>query len=89
MTIVIFNENKEIGAFVWEAAEDFSEIKDRRFELPKMTAVEIESMTDLSVRSKILLSGVAGAVWQCVCDNYPFATSEAINFIRFEIIEED
>jgi hypothetical protein len=91
MKVIIFKENQSIGYISWEADEDFSEIKGWVFELSKMTAVNIELIEDirLSVRSKILLSGVAGAVWQWVIDHYPSAKPEAVNMIKFLITEED
>jgi hypothetical protein len=35
-------------------------------------AVDIEKMTDLSIRSKILLSAVAGAAWQFIFDQLKY-----------------
>lgn len=88
MKVIIVKENVSIGYINWEADEDFSEIKGLVFYLSEMTAADIELIEDirLSIRSKILLSGVAGAVWQWVIDHYPSAT---VNMIKFFIIEED
>jgi hypothetical protein len=88
MKVIIFKENQSIGYISWEADEDFSEIKGLVFDLSKMTASNIELIKDirLSIKSKILLSGVAGAVWQWVIDNYPSAT---VHMIKFFITEED
>ena len=91
MKVIIFKENQSIGYINWEADEDFSEIKGLIFELSGMTAADIELIKDicLSIRSKILLSGVAGAVWQWVIDHYPSAKPEAVNMIKFLITEEE
>lgn len=82
MKVIIFKDNLSIGYIHWEADEDFSEIKGLIFELSEMTAADIELIKDirLSIRSKILLSGVAGAVWQWVVDHHPSAKPEAVKF---------
>lgn len=88
MKVTIFKENVSVGSINWEADEDFSEIKGLVFDLSGMTAADIERIKNicLSIRSKILLSGVAGAVWQWVIDHYPSAT---VHMIKFVIREED
>ena len=79
----------DAGSFMWSAAEDFSELFDREYKLVEMEAKDIEQMSDLSIRSKILLSAVAGATWQYLLDHYPQARPEAWPTIRFIIREED
>lgn len=55
------------GYILWEVDEDFSEIRNRWYDLGETTAQCIELM-DLSWRSKILLSAVAGAIIQHLID---------------------
>jgi hypothetical protein len=62
-----FNIYHEIG---WAADEDFSElIKYGPISISEATAEKIETLDGLSLRSKILLSAVAGAAIQYLLDN--------------------
>lgn len=57
----------EIG---WAVDEDFDElIKYRPISISETTAEKIEALEGLSIRSRILLSAVAGAVIQYLLDN--------------------
>ena len=54
----------------WAADEDFSElIKLKPITINESTAESIEALEGLSLRSKILLSAVAGAAIQYLLDN--------------------
>lgn len=55
------------GHIYWKIDEDFSEISNHGYNLNETTAWCIENM-NLSLRSKILLSAVAGAVIQHLID---------------------
>lgn len=62
-----FDIYHEIG---WDAEEDFSElINYRPISINDTTAEKIEALEGLSLRSKILLSAVAGAAIQYLLDN--------------------
>lgn len=57
----------EIG---WAADEDFDElIKYRPISINETTAEKIDALEGLSIRSRILLSAVAGAAIQYLLDN--------------------
>lgn len=77
------------GSFAWSADEEFTELFGKEFKLTEMEAKDIEQMSDLSIRSKILLSAVAGATWQWLLDHFPNARPEAWPTITFIIREED
>lgn len=53
----------------WAISEHFGELKDQKFMINQMAADQIETIKDLSVTAKILLSAVAGAVIQHLIDN--------------------
>ena len=60
---------RSYGHIEWEASEDFTElINHKPVRLIDTKAVDIEKMTGLSITSKILLSAVAGAIWQHILD---------------------
>jgi hypothetical protein len=62
-----FNIYYEIG---WAVDEDFDElIKYRPISINETTAEKIEALEGLSLRSKILLSAVAGAAIQYLLDS--------------------
>jgi hypothetical protein len=62
-----FNIYYEIG---WAVDEDFDElIKYRPISINETTAEKIEALEGLSIRSRILLSAVAGAAIQYLLDN--------------------
>lgn len=58
------------GSIKWEANEDFSELIGMTIELGATKAVDIEKMDGISIRSKILLSAVAGALIQFLLDHH-------------------
>lgn len=58
------------GSISWEASENFNELNGLTLELGATKAVDIEKMEGLSVRSKILLSAVAGALIQFLLDHH-------------------
>ena len=90
MARIIINKGiGNAGSFAWSATEDFSELFDREYKLVEMEAKDIEQMSDLSIRSKILLSAVAGATWQYLLDHFQNARPEAWPTISFTIREED
>lgn len=60
--------NIRLGSFDWALEEDFSELIGE-WKLTDTKAIDIEKMDQLSLRSKILLSAMAGASWQYVIDN--------------------
>lgn len=53
----------------WAISEHFGELKEQKFMINQMAADQIETIKDLSVTAKILLSAVAGAVIQHLIDN--------------------
>lgn len=65
----VSNGLRSYGHIEWEASEDFTElINHKPVRLINTKAVDIEKMPGLSITSKILLSAVAGAVWQHILD---------------------
>ena len=90
MARIIINKGiGDAGSFAWSANEDFSEVFGREYKLVEMEAKDICSMSEFSIRSKILLSAVAGATWQYLLDHYPQARAESWPTITFVIREED
>lgn len=66
--VIVSNSQGVIDTLYWEAEEDFSEIKDfGKIRLIETKAVDIIGLP-LSNTSKILLSAIAGAVWQRIID---------------------
>ncbi len=53
----------------WALSEHFNELKGKKYELNQMAADQIETIENLSITAKILLSAVAGAVIQHLLDN--------------------
>ena len=53
----------------WAISEHFDELKGKKYELNQMAADQIETIDNLSITAKILLSAVAGAVIQHLLDN--------------------
>jgi len=53
----------------WAISEHFDELKGKEFKLNQMAADQIETISDLSIAAKILLSAIAGAVIQYLIDN--------------------
>lgn len=68
MTTIEYRVGEVKGEIVWSASEVFDELRGRVFDLGKMEAVEIEKEDTLSIRAKILLSAVAGALIQYLFD---------------------
>lgn len=68
MTTIEYTIDSTKGEIVWSASEAFDELCGRVFDLGKMEAVEIEKEDTLSIRAKILLSAVAGALIQHLLD---------------------
>lgn len=68
MTTIKYTINDQPGEIVWSASETFDELRGTTFNLNKMEAVEIEKLDNLSLRAKILLSAVAGAIIQHLLD---------------------
>lgn len=66
INIKVENKNYKIE---WALSEYFGELKGRKFMLNEVSAEQIESIGDLSLTAKILLSAVAGAVIQNLIDN--------------------
>lgn len=56
------------GDITWEADEDFRELIGITCSIGKTNAADIENIPGLSMRSKILLSAIAGAVIQRLLD---------------------
>lgn len=52
----------------WRALEDFEELVNKTYSLNSMSASDIMEIQDLSTKSKILLSAVAGAIIQHLLD---------------------
>ena len=74
--IIFIGKTNRLGGFdifyeiPWAVDEDFSElIKYRPISISETTAEKIEILEGLSIRSKILISAVAGAVIQYLLDN--------------------
>lgn len=63
--IIVDNNKYKIE---WALSEHFSELKGKQYELNKVAADQIETIDDLSITAKILLSAVAGAVIQHLID---------------------
>ena len=76
----------KLGEFLWEVDEDFSEIENIWLKLRKTSAEAIDGLSSLSVRSKILLSAVAGAVFQYLIDNGRY-NSSVLKYAEFIIKE--
>ena len=53
----------------WAISEHFDELKGKEYKLNQMAADQIETINDLSITAKLLLSAVAGAVIQHLIDN--------------------
>lgn len=75
-TIIFIGKSNRLGGFdifheiPWAATEDFNElIKFQPITINDTTAERIESLEGLSLRSKLLLSAVAGAAIQYLLDN--------------------
>lgn len=64
--IKVDNNNYQIE---WALSEHFGELKGKKYALNQMAADQIETIDDLSITAKILLSAVAGAVIQHLIDN--------------------
>jgi hypothetical protein len=92
-TIIFVGKTNRIGGFdifheiPWAADEDFNElIKFPAIEINNTTAERIESLDGLSIRSKILLSAVAGAAIQYLLDNdIPFVGDWEIKVEQEEV----
>lgn len=76
MIIIFIGKTNYLGGFdiyheiKWGADEDFEElIKFKPIHINETTADKIEGLEGLSLRSKILLSAVAGAAIQYLMDN--------------------
>lgn len=76
MIIIFIGKTNYLGGFdiyheiKWGADEDFEElIKFKAIPISETTAEKIECLEGLSIRSKILLSAVAGAAIQYLMDN--------------------
>lgn len=69
MDIKIYSNDKRYS-ISWKADEDFSEIEGKIFEPFMLTAEFLETnwSDEFSIRSKILLSAIAGAVIQYLID---------------------
>lgn len=74
--IIFIGSTNDLGGFnvfheiEWAVDEDFSElIKYGPISISETTAEKIEGINGLSIRSKILLSAVAGAAIQYLLDN--------------------
>lgn len=78
--IVFIGSTNALGGFnvfheiSWDADEDFTELVELKpISINESTAERIEAIEGLSLRSKILLSAVAGAAIQYLLDNdFPF-----------------
>ena len=57
-----------VASFDWAMKEDFTEIRNKEWQLVKTTAEDIMANERLSTKSKILLSAVAGAAIQYLID---------------------
>lgn len=68
MATIGYTLGNQSGEIVWNASEAFDELRGTTFGLGEMEAVEIEKMDGLSLRAKILLSAVAGAIIQHLLD---------------------
>lgn len=68
MTIIEYTIDNIKGKIVWSASEVFDELRNKTFALGKMEAIDIEKDDTLSIRAKILLSAVAGAIIQHLLD---------------------
>ena len=64
--IIVDNNKYQIE---WAISEHFDELKGKEYKLNQMAADQIETIDDLSIAAKILLSAVAGAVIQHLIDN--------------------
>lgn len=64
--IIVDKNNYQIE---WALSEHFGELKGKKYKLNQMAADQIETIDDLSITAKILLSAVAGAVIQHLIDN--------------------
>lgn len=53
----------------WAISEHFHELKGKEYKLNQMAADQIETINNLSITAKLLLSAVAGAVIQYLIDN--------------------
>lgn len=69
MTEIVFTTDNGSGSIQWAAAEEFNELTGTKFNLGEMEAAQIEKLENLSIKAKILLSAVAGAVIQHLIDN--------------------
>lgn len=56
------------GVIKWRATEDFGELFDKTYSLKNMSASDITEIQNLSIKSKILLSAIAGALIQHLLD---------------------
>lgn len=75
-TIIFIGKSNRLGGFdifheiPWTATEDFNElIKFPTITINDTTAEKIDGLDGLSLKSKILLSAVAGAAIQYLLDN--------------------
>ena len=63
--IIVENKNYQIE---WALSEHFDELKGKEYRINQMAADQIETINNLSVTAKLLLSAVAGAVIQHLID---------------------
>lgn len=68
LQIIEYTINKTKDKIVWSASENFNELRHIVFSLDRMEAKEIEKINELSIRAKLLLSAVAGAIIQHLLD---------------------
>ena len=52
----------------WALSEHFDELKGKEYRINQMAADQIETINNLSITAKLLLSAVAGAVIQHLID---------------------
>ena len=67
-----------VTSFDWAMKEDFTEIRDKEWQLVKTTAEDIMANERLSTKSKILLSAVAGAAIQYLIDRKQWAETNRL-----------
>lgn len=63
--IKVDNNNYRIE---WALSEHFDELKGKEYRINQMAADQIETINNLSITAKLLLSAVAGAVIQHLID---------------------
>ena len=67
--IIEINIDNDKYQIEWAISEHFDELKGKEYKLNQMAADQIETISDLSITAKLLLSAVAGAVIQHLIDN--------------------